>query len=217
MSENHINIEEKLKEIFDGIEEKGSSKYIKEAGTPTKFLGDEMRKITHREFEEKYLGGDTRKKAETPVCKCGQPMSENPHVHAGDPRAISKVGARFECIPCRVNKARESWQRICDLESENFAQSDLIAKLEKDIETRIEISAKRLIELENIRAVIKKHIPNAYGQGCVKPATSEILAVILSQAAETEKGRNAFRDALLHVGFKHTDLVAMVESYQEAE
>lgn len=111
----------------------------------------------------------------------------------------------FKCKSCRID----------ELERENFAQSDLIAKLEKDLSDVTKTSAMRLIELTAIRNVIKKHFPNAYGRMCVKPKTSEVLEHLFSQAVATEKGRNAFRDELIRQNYTHHDLTKLVENYQE--
>ncbi len=79
------------------------------------------------------------------------------------------------------------------------------------------LSDKRLQALNDIRAIIKKHIPGAYGRGCVSPDTTDALDSILTQSAATEKARNAFRDELIARGCTDEDLVKLVGDYQEAK
>jgi hypothetical protein len=77
------------------------------------------------------------------------------------------------------------------------------------------LSDKRLKALEEIRAIIKKHIPNAFDRNCVSASLTDVLDSVLAQSAATERARNAFRDALLQRGCTHHDLVGLVENYRE--
>lgn len=45
---------------------------------------------------------------DVPVCKCGLPLSKNPHPQAGDPLEFVDVGATYECIPC-LAASRHGW------------------------------------------------------------------------------------------------------------
>lgn len=42
------------------------------------------------------------------VCRCGLPMSKNPHSEAGTPAMLTEVGYVWECIPC-LNANRGRW------------------------------------------------------------------------------------------------------------
>lgn len=74
-----------------------------------------------------------------------------------------------------------------------------------------QLAYKRLEALNKIRLTIKRHLPNAFPPNCLQPAMDEVLESIFKQGTETEKGRNAFRDELIRLGYQHADLVALVE------
>ncbi len=42
------------------------------------------------------------------LCKCGLPMSKNPHPDAGKPFTLLETGAVWECIPCQ-SKTLHAW------------------------------------------------------------------------------------------------------------
>jgi hypothetical protein len=93
-----------------------------------------------------------------------------------------------------------------------------IQNLVKDCAMYKHIAQKRLDALETIKATIKKHYPDVYGKGCMKPATTEVLNYIFEGAKTVERGRNAFRDELVEKhNYSHQDLVDLMKSQMEKE
>jgi hypothetical protein len=102
-------------------------------------------------------------------------------------------------------------------EKPNYTDEE-IQNLVKDLAMYKCIAQKRLDSLETIRATIKKHYPDVYGKGCMKPATTEVLDLIFEQAKAVERGRNAFRDELVEkYNYSHQDLVGLMKSQMEKE
>jgi len=44
-------------------------------------------------------------------CRCGLPMSKNPHKDAGKTETLASIGASYVCIPCSIAALNRSEQR----------------------------------------------------------------------------------------------------------
>lgn len=73
------------------------------------------------------------------------------------------------------------------------------------------LSDKRRALLDDIRLLIKREFPQYFPGGHDRQPTMEILEAIIAQTKATERGRDAFRDELMRLGYQHTDLVELVE------
>ncbi len=103
-------------------------------------------------------------------------------------------------------------------EEKSSYTNEEIQNLVKDCAMYKSIAQKRLDSIETIKATIKKHYPDVFGKGCMKPATSEVLNYIFEGAKTVERGRNAFRDELVEKhNYSHQDLVDLMKSQMEKE
>lgn len=130
------------------------------------------------------------------------PLDYMIHIQAGDlDYSVEKIVSSVVIENGEISNGFVSF--VSETESSNVGKVSINYKL---------LSDKRREALEKIRLVIKKYCPQFFGQ-CVGRPYEEVLEIILSQGVETEKGRDAFRDELIRLGYRHDDLVKLVEMH----
>lgn len=132
------------------------------------------------------------------------PLDYMIHIQAGDlDYSVEKIVSSVVIENGEVSSGFVSF--VSETESSQVGKVGIDYKL---------LSDKRREALEKIRIAIKKYCPQFFGY-CVGRPYEEVLEMIFAQGVETEKGRNAFRDELIRLGYKHDDLVKLVEGYTE--
>lgn len=72
------------------------------------------------------------------------------------------------------------------------------------------LSDDRRAALNEIRLLLKREFPDAFS-GHFQPSIVEALTNLLRNAKAVERGRDAFRDELIRLGYDHDALVRLTE------
>lgn len=73
------------------------------------------------------------------------------------------------------------------------------------------LSDDRLQMLLEIRSLIKKECPDYFAHGCLQTTTVDALKQIFESGKLIQRGRDAFRDELIRLGYTHQQLVDLTE------
>lgn len=82
--------------------------------------------------------------------------------------------------------------------------------MSKEINYR-QLAEKRLETITKIRLAIKRQLPEGFPVLLDQLPLDEVLDSIFVQFRKFEKGRKAYRDELIRLGYKHSDLLELVE------
>lgn len=72
------------------------------------------------------------------------------------------------------------------------------------------LAADRREYLNEIRRLLRLEFPNEF-TGCVQSQIIDVLSGVLMQAKAVERGRDAFRDELIRLGYTHEQLVGLAD------
>lgn len=78
------------------------------------------------------------------MCRCGAPMSKNPHPQAGIPSMVCEFGAVYVCIPCAVSSRHRWAERAQSAEALLAAQAPAVSWKRQDDAALIEAMIQQL-------------------------------------------------------------------------